>query len=442
MPETGERPFGGASRSFLVYGLALLIVGSLIAPVAISTGTQTSLNFTVLALPVLTALWTLKAAYRRDWRVLSLRPVPPLLALVVAALLSFAVVNQPWVYIAPLAPLRAQLGGLSVFLLSAALFVIAADELRDLRSLQVLVGLFLLFGAAYIAERLAPPVGHWLPPFQKGSDGSLFWTWLVALAFAQAAFNRHLNVFLRLALGALVLATLYTAWTQGRDWVSGWAPPLVAMATILWLGAPRLGGAVTAAACGFVALHAPRLFALVYSADNQYSLTTRLAAWRILAKIVRASPAMGFGPANYYHVTPLFPILGWYVHFSSHNTYVDLIAQTGVIGFGCFLWFAWEVARAGWDLRQQVPVGFAHAYVLGALGGLAGTLAAGMLCDWVLPFVYNITLNGLRASILGWLFLGGLLALKRTELRPASVRRGRSPLARSGLPVPDARRGR
>ena len=404
---------GETSRGYLVYGLALLIAGSLTIPFAVSTGTQTSLNFTVLALPVLTGWWALKAAYRRDWSVLSLRPVAPLLALVATALLSFAVVNQPWVYIAPLAPLRAQLGGLSVFMLSAALFVIAADE-RDLRSLQLLVGIFLVVGTAYIVGRLVPPVGlRVLPFFQKGSDGSLFWTWLAALAFAQAAFNRRLNVFLRLALGALVLATLFTAWTQGRDWVSGWAPPLVAIVSVLWVGAPRLGAAVTGIACGIVAFHAPRLFALVYSADNQYSLTTRLAAWRVLAKIVQASPAMGFGPANYYHVTPLFPILGWYVHFSSHNTYVDLIAQTGIIGFGCFAWFAWEVARAGWELRQEVPVGFAYAYVLGALGGLAGTLAAGMLCDWVLPFVYNITLAGLRASILGWLFLGGLLALKR-----------------------------
>jgi O-antigen ligase len=202
--------------------------------------------------------------------------------------------------------------------------------------------------------------------------------------------------------------------TQARDWVSGWLPPLVAVATIVWIGAPRFGVAATVAAGVAVAVYAPRLLALVLSADNQYSLTTRLAAWQVLAKIVLASPALGFGPANYYHVTPLFPILGWYVHFSSHNNYVDLLAQTGIIGLGCFAWFVFEVARAGWDMRRQFPAGFAHAYVLGAFGGLAGTLAAGMLCDWLLPFVYNITLNGLRASTLGWLFLGGLLALQRS----------------------------
>lgn len=36
-----------------------------------------------------------------------------------------------------------------------------------------------------------------------------------------------------------------------------------------------------------------------------------------------------------------------------------------------------------------------------------------MLGDCVLPFVYNIGLIGLRASMLGWLFLGGLVAVER-----------------------------
>jgi len=49
--------------------------------------------------------------------------------------------------------------------------------------------------------------------------------------------------------------------------------------------------------------------------------------------------------------------------------------------------------------------------VYGALGGLSGMLTAAMLGDWVLPFVYNVGLKGLRASVIGWLFLGGLIAV-------------------------------
>ncbi|MEZ4731874.1 MAG: hypothetical protein R3E79_32540 [Caldilineaceae bacterium] len=33
--------------------------------------------------------------------------------------------------------------------------------------------------------------------------------------------------------------------------------------------------------------------------------------------------------------------------------------------------------------------------------------------DWVLPFVYNVGLTGMRSAILPWIFFGGLLVLYR-----------------------------
>nr|NIM04092.1 hypothetical protein [Armatimonadota bacterium]NIO95573.1 hypothetical protein [Armatimonadota bacterium] len=44
-----------------------------------------------------------------------------------------------------------------------------------------------------------------------------------------------------------------------------------------------------------------------------------------------------------------------------------------------------------------------------------------MFGDWVLPFVYNIGLRGMRSSILGWLFLGGVLALEAITQRAGSA---------------------
>jgi hypothetical protein len=40
-------------------------------------------------------------------------------------------------------------------------------------------------------------------------------------------------------------------------------------------------------------------------------------------------------------------------------------------------------------------------------------VVVGMFGDWVLPFFYNIGLNGFRASMLGWLFLGGLVSIEQ-----------------------------
>ena len=115
------------------------------------------------------------------------------------------------------------------------------------------------------------------------------------------------------------------------------------------------------------------------------------------------------------------------MQFNSHNQYVDLLLQTGILGLACFLWFAWEVGWLGWRLRTQVPPGFAQAYVYGALGGLVGTLTAGMLGDWVLPFVYNVGLDGFRDSVIAWIFLGGLVTLEQMKPENSELAESNSP---------------
>ena len=36
-----------------------------------------------------------------------------------------------------------------------------------------------------------------------------------------------------------------------------------------------------------------------------------------------------------------------------------------------------------------------------------------MMADWILPFVYNIGFPGFQASVLVWLFLGGMVAAQQ-----------------------------
>jgi hypothetical protein len=166
----------------------------------------------------------------------------------------------------------------------------------------------------------------------------------------------------------------------------------------------------------------PAFFLANYAISTDlYSWGTRIDAWFIVLEIAKISPILGLGFANYYWYTPLFPIRGWYVNFNSHSQYVDLIAQTGLLGLACFFWFFWEVGRLGWQLRERVPEGFARAYVFGAMGGVAGTLVAAALVDWVLPFVYNLGMRGFRASVLGWIFLGGLVSLEQIVRRQENI---------------------
>ncbi len=147
--------------------------------------------------------------------------------------------------------------------------------------------------------------------------------------------------------------------------------------------------------------------------DNSYSMMTCLAAWGINFKIIMKNPIFGLGPSNYYWYTALYPILGYYVPFNSHNNYIDILSQTGLVGLGTFLWFSWETGRLIWRARDRVPEGFERSFLYGCFGGLLGMVLSGMLGDWIFPFVYNNGFHGFRGSVLIWLFLGGAVALER-----------------------------
>src|SRR3990172_12789183 len=157
--------------------------------------------------------------------------------------------------------------------------------------------------------------------------------------------------------------------------------------------------------------------------NEEYSAVTQVEEWKIIiGMVMERSPLLGFGPANYRFYTTEYPILGWNVLFNSHNQYIDLLAQTGLLGTAAFLWYSISTGALLWRLRgYQRFSGFLRALSYSLFGGLIGTLASGMLADWFFPFVYNITLAGMRDAIPGWIFLGAVLSLHRIAIGPVSV---------------------
>jgi O-antigen ligase len=202
---------------------------------------------------------------------------------------------------------------------------------------------------------------------------------------------------------------------------SGWLPVVVAIGALVGLRSWRVGLLLIVVA----AVTLPYLSSRVVSTD-EYSIATRFDAWVIMFQLIKVSPLWGLGFANYYWYTPLFPIRGYAVSFNSHNNYVDIVAQTGLIGLICFLLFYFQVGRLALRLHRDARPGFDRAFVLGTFGGLAGMAVAAMLGDWVLPFFYNIGMDGFRSSMLGWLFLGGLLALDSANGKTSQAALGES----------------
>ncbi len=392
-------------------GFVLFIVASMMLKMSIP-----AVGLAAALLMGLTGLWLVDMLIlKKSIRLVRSPTIAPILMFIVVIFLSFGVGQFPWFSIAP-APLDNQIGSIAIYILSLCAFLLVAHQVRDDKWLKAMTFVFIGLGAVIILAGVVPSLRTLNRTFfhPKIGGGSMFWIWIVTLAAAQAMFNKHLPKPVRALVGGVALATLYVGIGPGRAWSSGWVPPLIGLIALVWVGAPRIALPLTMVGVGLAVFGTQQIYELVYVGDNEYSALTRVEAWRIVLEIAKVNPLLGLGPANYYFYTPLFSILGFYVKFNSHNNYVDIIAQTGLLGLICYFWFVVALARTGWYLLPKLPKdSFEFAYVVGCMGGLAGTVVAGMLGDWVLPFVYNVGIEGLRASGIGWLFLGGIVAMEQ-----------------------------
>ncbi len=407
---------GGAL--FLLYhphwGIITLLITGLLAP---SPALPGGLNFAVLQLGLLVTLWLLKLLVSRRERLLvPSRTIRPMLCLVGVTVLAFVSGQLPW-FPLPQAPIDTQIGATLIFVLGVGAFLLVAHEVQELQWLEWMTWLLLILGGIFALGWVSPLSLVTARVFQvSATANAVFWTWLIALSFSMALFHETLAWRWRILAGGICLLSLYVTCVLQYDWKSAWLPPLIAIGAILTARSWRLG--LFLAIFGYVPAQIVSLQAI---ASDEYSYSTRLDAWIIIVKMLGVNPILGFGPANYYWYTPLYRIRGYVVQFNSHNQYLDILAQIGILGLGCVLWFFAEAAWLGWRLCAEAPKGFARAYAYAALGGLAGTAASGMLVDWFFPFVYNIGFNGFRSSIFAWLFLGGLVSIEQMVRRQSET---------------------
>ena len=412
---------------FLVIGVGVILaflrwpslrfIVTCVAGMVVPYNGPSGLNITVILVAFLLGLWLLDMIVRQGHiRLVPSRTVWPLLAFLVIAFLSFGVGQLNWLPFAVHAPLGAQIGGLLIVVLSGGIFLLMASEVQDVSLLRKITWAFLAFSALWLIFRAVLP-GLGLPRIEFFQPmGSVFYIWVAAIGFSQAAFNRELHPRWRLALGGLVFVTFCVLFLFKYADKSGWMPVLFCIVAIVCLRSWRIA-LVLIPIAAIVALY----LSTGVVGSEEYSVSTRFDAWSIVIQIAKTNPILGLGFANYYWYTPLYPIRGYAVSFNSHNNYVDIVAETGIVGLVCLLLFFGRVGWLAWQLRKQAPPGFAQAYVYGALGGLAGMLVTGMFGDWVLPFFYNIGLTGFRSSMLGWLFLGGLVSIEQMVIKQKSA---------------------
>ena len=405
-----------------VAGFALLVTSGVAFPVEFSGVKGVMMSSSLPLAGFLCAAWLVRTVSAGSLAVLDRsRVVWAVVTFMAVMLVAFGAGQFPW-FPSGGAPVPAQLVELGIMLISACLFLAVGHQVTSVRQLKVLTWLFVAAGVFACLVQMVPSLIMTVGPMtsRPSSIGSLFWTWLGAITFAQAIFNRRLAPAVRVFLLLVTAAVFYHGFFSARAWASGWVPLLAALAAILLVKLPRLSISAAVLAMPVFILLSSHVSS-VWLAEEEYSLATRQEALRVLWTIIERSPVIGTGPANYYYYTENFPILGYYVRFFSHNNYEDLLIQAGVIGLLAFCWLAFEMLRMVARAYGRAPVGFPRAYVVGVFGGLTGSLVAGMLGDWIIPFYYNAGILGFRSSLLLWVFVGGVLALNRMQFNAPDV---------------------
>jgi hypothetical protein len=339
-----------------------------------------------------------------------------LLSLLIGAVTWNPAVPRSWRFVV------VQLAQWSIFAFSAFAFWLTANLLGGEAELRGLSFLYLSLATALAVLRVMPGGAGLAWRFATHAiDRAPFWALLVAVAGGQLLFNRTLAVGWRLISIVALLSALVYAFVLERDTASNWIGVATVLGALVWLRWPTLRWVamivvVVLTLNGF-------LYSAVYDfagGDEEWRRSggSRLALIMRVIDVTMRNPVTGLGPAAYRPYSRVKPLsyggaLYATPNVSSHNNYVDLFSHVGLLGLGLFVWLAVEVTSLAFRLRTRYAAGFAAGYVNGMLAAWAGALVLMVLADWILPFVYNIGFRGFQASLLIWLFLGGLGLLEK-----------------------------
>ncbi len=415
---------------FPVLGPFVVVFAALLVDYSLGTGTAVALNVATLLVPVALALWAASELAHQRFRLTPSRITRPLLLFLAASLLSLWVGMVLWDPAVPRPEniLFVQLGQWGVFAVAGGAVLLVANVVRSEAALKHLVYAFLALAGIIVVGRYVPGFGAFIFRYVTFAyHRAPFWMLLTALALGQLLYNRGLPVWGRLGLIAILAAVLGYSFFDKQDSASTWVAVAVVVVVLVWFRYRRLRWLFLI----------PVLIALVtgvltdaiweFAGGEDEWLTSggsRLALIERVIEVTLRNPITGLGPAAYRHYAAMQPLAYrgalWITPaINSHNNYVDLFAHAGALGLGLFLWLMGEFGALAVRLRPAARSGFMSGYVHAMLAAWVGALVLMMFADWILPHVYNIGFGGFQASLLFWLFLGGLPALERIVNREA-----------------------
>jgi len=386
------------------------------------TGTSSEIVMSLLLCGGILGLWVVNMLVV-DKR-LALKPSPinlPLLAFMVAVFVSLG-----WsrafrdVFVHEAGSPFVSVASAVVMVLLPGTSLLVANLVQSTRWLQVMVWVFLGEGLVSLIVSLILDL-HLGPAntlrqliFYNGivwiNMQGLFSLWYVSLSLALALFNRRLHWVWRTALFVHAAGWVYWGFILRITWLSGWVPTFAAMAVIAFMRSKKLFVILVVVA---IVGAGGYYWRTAFAAETDESGHTRLAAYEVNWRVTGKHLLLGTGPAGYasYYMS-YFPTEA----MATHSNYIDIIAQTGIVGTFFILWFFGAQVWGGYKLGRKLQDrgDFAESLSVAVLAGTVGCMIAMALGDWLFPFAYTQGIIGFDASMFSWFFMGSLWALSHS----------------------------
>jgi hypothetical protein len=417
-------------------GLVVMLLSGVFVRFRLPTGTASEIVMSLLLCAGLLALWVIHMLMEN--KRLALKPAPinaPLLAFMATVLVSMI-----WgrvyrdVFVHDIGSPFVAVASAMVMMLLPAVVLLVTNLVQSVRWLQVMVWLFLAEGLVSLVISLIMDLG--IGPvdtmrrlvYYNGvlwiNTHGLFSMWYLSFALAFALFHRKLHWILRILLLVYAAGWVYWGFFLRMTWLSGWVPAFAAAGVVAFLRSKKLfvilALVIVVGAGGYY-------WRTAFETESRRSGATRLAAYEVNWRVTSKHLLFGTGPAGYasYYMS-YFPMEG----MATHSNYIDIIAQTGIVGTFFILWFFGAQVWGTFKLRLKLQNrgDFAESLSVAVLAGTAGCMIAMALGDWLFPFAYTQGIVGFDSAMINWFFMGSLWALGQcltagsstvNELQPA-----------------------
>ncbi len=130
----------------------------------------------------------------------------------------------------------------------------------------------------------------------------------------------------------------------------------------------------------------------------------RLAYWKKAVSIIRSSPVWGTGLNTYTKIIRRDPDPSTWRY--AHNGYLQMAAETGLVGLACFLWMLFVLLGHGLNYCKQIKDAWPLTFLQGTVSGLFG---------FFVQSFFDNTFYTVQLSMLMWMIFGLMAAVTRLK---------------------------